>query len=61
VVFVRCHEECEILVKLACKHNVVIIPFGGGTNVTHAVNPVEGETRMIVSCDGIFYLFKIIV
>ncbi|CCW67927.1 unnamed protein product [Phytomonas sp. Hart1] len=46
------HEDCVKIVQLAHKHNVVIIPFGGGTNVTGGVeaNPME-QTRMIVSVD----------
>ncbi len=27
-------EQVENLVKLANKHNVVLVPYGGGTNVT---------------------------
>ena len=32
VVYVTSHEEVEKLVQLAMKHNVALIPFGGGTN-----------------------------
>lgn len=32
VVYVISHDEVETLVKLAMKHNVVVIPYGGGTN-----------------------------
>jgi FAD/FMN-containing dehydrogenase len=39
------------LVNLANEHNVVIIPFGGGTNVTLALTLNPQETRMIVSLD----------
>jgi len=39
------------IVKAAVAHNVVIIPYGGGTNVTQALLCPEGETRMIVSLD----------
>ncbi|CCW61775.1 unnamed protein product [Phytomonas sp. EM1] len=46
------HADCVKIVELAHKHNVVIIPFGGGTNVTGGVeaNPME-QKRMIVSVD----------
>jgi alkyldihydroxyacetonephosphate synthase len=38
-------------VALANKHNVVLVPYGGGTNVTWSLMiPVE-ENRMIVSVD----------
>jgi alkyldihydroxyacetonephosphate synthase len=39
------------LVNLANEHNVVIIPFGGGTNVTLALTLNPQETRLIVSLD----------
>jgi len=45
------HEHVEHIVKAANKNNVVIIPFGGGTNVTWAVLCPENEKRMIVSLD----------
>ena len=35
----------------ACDHNVVVIPFGGGTSVTGALLCPASETRMIVSLD----------
>ena len=44
-------EETEFLVKLAVKHNVVLIPYGGGTNVTKALKLDVNETRMIISVD----------
>jgi len=37
--------------NFAVKHNVAIIPFGGGTNVTGAVECSPDEQRMIVSLD----------
>ena len=44
-------EHCETIVKLAVKHNVMIVPFGGGTNVTKALTLPKDEKRMIVSVD----------
>lgn len=44
-------EQVELLVKLAGKHNVVLVPYGGGTNVTKSLQLNEMETRMIVSVD----------
>lgn len=46
------HRDCVTIMQLAQKHNVVVIPFGGGTNVTGGVeaNPFE-RARMIVSVD----------
>lgn len=36
------HDDCVRVVNLAHKHNVVLIPFGGGTTVTGGVeaNPI---------------------
>ena len=34
VVYPFSTEQVETLVKLANKHNVVLVPYGGGTNVT---------------------------
>jgi alkyldihydroxyacetonephosphate synthase len=45
------HAQVEKIVRAAHEHNVVIIPFGGGTSVTNAVSPPEHEKRMIVSLD----------
>lgn len=45
------HAHVERIVHAAHEHNVVIIPFGGGTTVTAAVEPPAHEKRMIVSLD----------
>ena len=37
--------------SLAMKHNVVLIPYGGGTNVTQALLLNSSEPRMMVSVD----------
>ena len=39
------------IVVLANKHNVALIPYGGGTNVTNALLLSTKETRMIVGVD----------
>jgi len=44
-------EHCEQLVQLANKHDVVIVPYGGGTNVTQSLYLVKDEKRMIISVD----------
>ena len=51
VIFVSDHEQVEALVPLITKHNVVLIPYGGGTNVTQALMCDPNEKRMIVSLD----------
>lgn len=53
VVYPGTHEHVEAIVKLANEHNVVLIPYGGGTNVTQALflKTQIKESRMIVSLD----------
>jgi alkyldihydroxyacetonephosphate synthase len=34
VIYPDNNEQCETLVKLAIKHDVMLVPYGGGTNVT---------------------------
>jgi alkyldihydroxyacetonephosphate synthase len=49
VVYPLTTEHCENLVALANKHNVCIVPYGGGSNVTHSLLLPMEEKRMIVS------------
>jgi alkyldihydroxyacetonephosphate synthase len=53
VVYPISTEQCERIVSLANDHNVMLVPFGGGTNVTQALmlKSMENEKRMIVSID----------
>lgn len=51
VVFPKNENEVALLVQAAQKHDVVLIPFGGGTNVTDALRCPPSETRTIVSVD----------
>ena len=51
VVYPNSTEDVQRLVQLACKHNVVLVPYGGGTNVTKSLQLQESETRMCVSVD----------
>lgn len=44
-------KHVEKIVQLANEHNVVLVPYGGGTNVTQALMLEEKEKRMIVSLD----------
>ena len=55
VVYPSSTEQVEKIVQLADAHNVVVVPYGGGTNVTQALylqnqNHVKDE-RMVVSLD----------
>lgn len=49
VVYPANTEQVENLVKLANKHNVVLVPYGGGTNVTQSLMLPLEEKRMMVS------------
>ena len=51
VVYPEKEEQVAILIEIAKKHNVALIPFGGGTNVTDALRCPENEKRFIVSVD----------
>jgi alkyldihydroxyacetonephosphate synthase len=51
VVFPNTDEEVASLVRAAGTHNVCLIPYGGGTNVSNALSCEENEERMIVSVD----------
>ncbi|EDO44915.1 predicted protein [Nematostella vectensis] len=51
VVWPHCHDEVESIVKAAVQCNVCVIPFGGGTSVSTALECPADETRMIVSLD----------
>ncbi|OCT63629.1 hypothetical protein XELAEV_18044727mg [Xenopus laevis] len=51
VVWPSCHEDVVKIVDLACKHNVCLIPFGGGTSVSYALECPEDEKRTIASLD----------
>eukprot|EP01130_Rhizamoeba_saxonica_P012382 TRINITY_DN5205_c1_g1_i1.p1 TRINITY_DN5205_c1_g1~~TRINITY_DN5205_c1_g1_i1.p1 ORF type:complete len:623 (-),score=148.70 TRINITY_DN5205_c1_g1_i1:133-2001(-) len=51
VVYPRKHKDVVKIVNAANTHNVVIIPYGGGTSVSSALIPPQLETRMIVSLD----------
>lgn len=51
VVWPQCHDDVVKITALCCEHNVVIIPFGGGTSVSGALECPAEERRMIVSLD----------
>jgi alkyldihydroxyacetonephosphate synthase len=51
VVYPESEEDCATLIRLACDHNVCLIPYGGGTNVSNALQVPESETRMVISVD----------
>lgn len=51
VIWPNCHDEVVKLVQLADKHDVVVIPFGGGTSVSGAATCPFEEPRTIMSLD----------
>jgi len=51
VVWPTSEEQIEALVQLALKHDVVLVPYGGGTNVTDALRCPPTEKRFICSVD----------
>lgn len=50
VVYPEGHGQVEEIVRCAAAHGVVLIPFGGGTNITGGVTPAQTE-RMVVTLD----------
>eukprot|EP00759_Apiculatamorpha_spiralis_P039237 PhF_6_TR38111/c0_g1_i1/m.56879/K00803/AGPS, agpS; alkyldihydroxyacetonephosphate synthase len=51
VIFPESHEQVVVLMQAAVKHNVVLIPFGGGTNVVGAIEANPFDKRCAVSVD----------
>jgi len=51
VVYPDSDEAVSNLVGAAHSHNVCLIPYGGGTNVSNSLSCFEHEDRMIVSVD----------
>lgn len=51
VVWPETDAECAMLVALAGIHDICLIPYGGGTNVSNALLVPKNETRTVVSVD----------
>ncbi|MBE83585.1 MAG: oxidase [Gemmatimonadetes bacterium] len=51
VVFPESEDDVRAIVKAGVDHDVCLIPFGGGTNVSGALAVPEDEARMICSVD----------
>lgn len=51
VVYPESEEQVAALISAAKQHDAVLIPFGGGTNVTDALRCRNEEKRTIVSVD----------
>ena len=48
VIYPGSHDHVVQIVEAAVKYDVVVIPYGGGTSVSGALECPEGEKRMIV-------------
>lgn len=52
VIWPKCHEEVMKIVELANKFLAVIIPYGGGTNITLSLNYTKHDNqRFLISLD----------
>ncbi len=51
VVYPASEDEAQQVVQAAARHGVVLLPYGGGTNVSESLRCPADETRMIVSVD----------
>lgn len=51
VIYPTSEEQVAKLIATAIEHDVVLIPFGGGTNVTDALRCRNDEKRVIASVD----------
>jgi alkyldihydroxyacetonephosphate synthase len=51
IVFPGSEHEVSSLFEAAMAENAVIIPFGGGTNISGSLEAPRGETRTVISVD----------
>lgn len=51
VLYPESENEIQQVIRLAVEHDVCLVPYGGGTNVSGALTCPVAETRMIVSVD----------
>lgn len=51
VFYCESENDTKILIELATKYNVCLVPYGGGTNVSCALKLPQNEARMIVAVD----------
>lgn len=51
VFYCRSEAAAKRITELAATHNVCLVPYGGGTNVTGCLTLPRNETRMIVAID----------
>ena len=51
VFYIESEDEAQNLINLALEHDVCLIPYGGGTSVSNALQVPEIEDRMVVAVD----------
>ncbi len=51
IIYPETEEEISKVIKIAVEHDVVIIPFGGGSNIAGCLEAEDANGRMIVSMD----------
>ena len=44
-------QDVQRIMELAAQHNILLVPFGGGTNVTHSLQIDKNENRVVCSVD----------
>jgi len=49
IVYPQSHDDVVKIMQIASEFKLIIIPFGGGTNVVGALEVVPGLTRMVIS------------
>ena len=49
--YIESEDEAKKLIELAIEHDVCLIPYGGGTSVSNALQIPQFETRMVVAVD----------
>mgnify|MGYP002138425692 FL=1 len=51
IVYPENEDEVGAIMAAALANDVVVIPFGGGTNISESLEPPRGERRTVVSVD----------
>jgi alkyldihydroxyacetonephosphate synthase len=51
IVYPENEDDVVSIMSTALSHDVVVIPFGGGTNIAESLEPPRGETRTVLSVD----------
>lgn len=51
IVYPESEDDVVAIMTVALDHDAVVIPFGGGTNISESLEPPRGETRTVISVD----------